>query len=234
MRFSERYGYKQVREIIQIDSVDEPLRKGLWNLLQVYVWDHARWSGGLHSGYYLSDHGNQELRQLCHALWFSYFQKPLDQLDNNWTNTLKQLRQYFFECEWFEVYDFIEFIGNRYSRYQFKERFMENCNVVLEKELSAYRFVDGLITRVTEQQEIEEIEAALEKAVGPVRTHLRRALELIADRNTPNYRNSIKESISAIESLVALTVGVERGTAGPAHQEARRANWVASSAQGSL
>jgi hypothetical protein len=162
----------------------------------------------------LSDIGNQELRQLCHALWFAYFQKPLDQLDNNWAKTLQDLRQYFFECEWFEVYDFIEFVGNHYRRYQFKERFMEDCNAVLEKELSAYRFIDGLITRITEQQEIEEIEAALEKAAGPVRTHLRRALELLADRNTPDYRNSIKESISAIESLVALIVGVERGTLG--------------------
>jgi len=113
--------------------------------LQVHMWDHVYRSRGMYGGYYLSDIGNEELLQFCHALWFTYFQKPLDQLDHDWTKTLKQLRRYFFECEWFEVYDFIEFIGNRYSRYQFKERFMENCNVVLEKELSAYRFVDGLI-----------------------------------------------------------------------------------------
>jgi hypothetical protein len=73
----------------------------------------------------LSDIGNQELRQLCNSLWFNYFQKPLDQLDDDWTETLKQLREYFFECEWFEVYDFIEFVGNNYRRYEFKERFME-------------------------------------------------------------------------------------------------------------
>ena len=87
MFFSERYGYRPVREIMQIDSVDEPLRNGLWNLLQVYAWDDAKPSRGMYGGYYLSNHGNEGLRQLCHALWFSYFKKPLDQLDNNWTET---------------------------------------------------------------------------------------------------------------------------------------------------
>ena len=37
MRFSERYGHKKVREIVQIDSIDEPLRNALWSLLKVYL-----------------------------------------------------------------------------------------------------------------------------------------------------------------------------------------------------
>ena len=111
------------------------------------------------------------------------------------------------------MYDCIEFVGDHYSWPGFKKPFMEACNDILEKELSAYRFVDGRITRVTEPQEIEAIEDALEKAVGPVHSHLRRALELLSDRNTPDYRNSIKESVSAVESLVASTVG-EKGSLG--------------------
>ncbi len=214
MDFSERYGYKKVREIVQIDSIDEPLKNKLWNILQLHVWDHVRASQGIYTGYYLNGIGNDEIHGLCRALWFNYFKKPLDQLNNDWTETLKQLRRYFFECQWYEVYDFLEFIANTYNRYKFKDNFMQSCNAVLEKELSAYRFVDGLIMRVTEKQEIDEIETALEKAVGPVRTHLRRALELLSDRNTPDYRNSVKESISAVESLVATVVGAEKGTLG--------------------
>lgn len=33
MRFSERYGYKPVREIIQKESMDEVLKNGLWNAI---------------------------------------------------------------------------------------------------------------------------------------------------------------------------------------------------------
>ena len=213
MRFSERYRFKRVREIMQIDSVDEPLRNGLWNVLQVLVWDNAKGSLGMYAGYHLSAPRNEGLRQLCHALWFSYFKEPLDQLDDNWTNTRQQLRRYFFDCEWYELYDFLEFVAYHYSGNRFKESFTKSCNAILERELSAYRFVDGYITRITQKQEIEGIEAGLEKAEGPIHSHLRRALELLADRKAPDYRNSIKESISAVESLVASIIG-ETGTLG--------------------
>lgn len=211
MRFSERYGYRKVREIVQIDSIDEPLRNALWSLLKIHVWDHVHASTGV--GYYLSSHSNQEMRGLCERLWFNYFKKPLDKLNDDWSKVYAQLRSYFFDCKWFEVYDFIEFVATNYRRYQFKERFIDGCNSVLEKEVSAYRFVGDTISRITEQQEVEEIEQALEIARGPVQTHLRRALELLSNRETPDYRNSVKESISAVECLVGAVVG-EKGTLG--------------------
>lgn len=212
MRFSERYGHKPVREIIQIESIDEPLRNGIWSLLKVHCWDHVRYSQGMYGGYYLSS--NEEHKSLCERLWFNYFKKPLDKLDNDWGKVLQQLRQYFFKCEWYETYDFIEFVANNYRRYRFKETFMNGCNALFKKEMSAYRFMDGVITRITEQHEIEEIEQALAVAAGPVATHIRRSLELLSDREAPDYRNSIKESISAVESFVLAQTGTEKGTLG--------------------
>ncbi|MDD3883595.1 MAG: hypothetical protein PHW66_01550 [Gallionella sp.] len=214
MRFSERYGYKKVREIVQIDSIDEPLRNALWSLLKIFVWDHMRPSTGGYGGHYLSSGSNKEISSLCKRLWFGYFKKPLDQLDDDWDKVYGQIRKYFFGCEWYAVYDFLEFVVNNYERYQFKDNFIASCNQTLEKEISAYRFVDGLISRITEQDEVDEIERALETALGPVRIHLRRALELLSSREAPDYRNSIKESISAVESLAAIATGAEKGTLG--------------------
>ena len=136
---------------------------------------------------------------LCERLWFDYFKKPLDLLDRRWTNVLEQLRTYFFQSEWYEVYDFVEFVANNYKRYNFRDAFIKSCNAVLEKKVSVYRFIDGLILRITEQEQLEEIELALAKARGPVQMHLRRALEFLSNRDEPDYRNSIKESISAVE-----------------------------------
>lgn len=214
MQFSERYGYKKIREIVQIDTIDEPLRNALWNLLTIYVWDHMRPSTGFHGGYRLSDSSNREINELCRRLWFSYFQKPLDQLNDEWREVHTYLRKYFFGCEWYEVYDFIEFVATNFRRYEFKDKFIAACNDTLVREVSAYRFVDGLISRITEQQEVDEIEQALDIAPGPVRTHLRRALEMLVSREAPDYRNSIKESISSIESLTALALGADKGTLG--------------------
>lgn len=203
MRFSERYGYKRVREIVQIDSVDERLRNRLWNVLKVHVWDNS-------VDYAFSY--DPDFDSLSHDFWDDYLGARLDELGGD-SNPRAELRDYFFTCEWHEVYDFIEFVAEHYPRHGFREPFLEACNAVLKSELSGYRFVDGTITPVVEPQEIEAIENVLEKAAGPVRAHLRCALELLADRNTSGYRNSIKESISAVESLVASTVG-ESGTLG--------------------
>ncbi|MES9887271.1 MAG: hypothetical protein ABW140_10695 [Candidatus Sedimenticola sp. 6PFRAG1] len=215
MSFSERYGYKPVRDMIQIESMDEPLKNGLWSLLKVHAWDHARYvSEGFSGAYYLNVRGNEDLRSFCNRLWFNYFKEPLDDLGNDWSRVLGRLREHFYSCEWFEVYDFIEFVVNNYDRREFKNNFTQACNNLLEKEMSAYRFVNNVITRITEKEEIEEVERALEGSSGPVSTHLGRSLELLSDRNAPDYRNSIKESISAVESMVANVVGAEKGTLG--------------------
>ena len=214
MSFSEKYGYKPVREIIQIESMDEPLKNGVWNLLHLYYWNHADYSSGVYSGYYISENSNKELYSFCIELWLNFFKKPLDQLDSNWKKVLEQLRRYFFECEWYEVYDFIEFVANNYKKHQFQESFIKACNDLFEKEMSGYRFVGGMITKITEKEEIQEIEQALESNAGPVSTHIRRSFELLSDRNSPDYRNSIKEAISAVESLVAQVLNADSGTLG--------------------
>lgn len=214
MRFSERYGYKTVRELVQLESMDEHLRNALWSLLKVYVWDHVHVSSGIYTKYYLTGHGNEEIRSLCTRLWFGYFKKPLDQLDNDWNKVHAELRQYYFQSEWYEVYDFIEYVAGNYDRYQFKDQFVGACNRALEREVSAYRFVDGVISPIADQVELDEVEEALTASDKSVRTHLRRALELLSNRGSPDYRNSVKESISAIESMAASSTGAEKGTLG--------------------
>lgn len=207
MRFSERYGHKKVRDIVQIESIDEPLKNALWSLLKIYIWDHVHPNTGIYGGYYISDDTNRETYELCRKLWFDFFKVPLDTLDSDWSEVLKQLRRYFFECEWYELYDFIEFCANNYDRYQFKDRFTRSCNLTLEKEMSAYRFIDGVISQITEKEQLAEIEKALEESRGPVHAHLKRSLELLSSRETPDYRNSIKESVCAVESVVGLVLG---------------------------
>jgi hypothetical protein len=211
MKFSKRYGYVAVRELIQVESMDEPLRNGLWSLLSLSVWDHV--SKPLYS-YTLVSSANRNIKALCVRLWLDYFKRPLDTLSDHWKEVIPALRKHFFECSWYEVYDFVEFIANNYERPHFRDIFIKSVNDLLEREVSAYRFVGSKITRITEREQIEEIEEALQSEQGPVRIHLQRALELLVTREAPDYRNSIKESICAIESLVASSVNVDKGTLG--------------------
>lgn len=202
MKFSQRYGYTPVREIIQFESIDDPLRNKLWNLLDFYVWSDAN-SYGEYS---------QDLLYLCKSLMFGYFNKPIDEINKAWWKERIKIRQYFFECKWYEVYDFIEFILNKYPDYKIN-KFIEPCNSVLTTEMSAYRIVDKRFLSITNNEEIKEIEEAIASSKDSVKMHMRRALELLSNRNSPDYRNSIKESISAVESLAADIMG-KKGTLG--------------------
>lgn len=155
------------------------------------------------------------LNSLVISLWLHYFKKPIDTIEEYWEYCLEKLRKHFFAAEWFEVYDFVEFVSNHGSR-ESKQKFIEMANSYLERENSAYRFVDGRIVEITSAEEIEEVEAAVAgggKYPG-VQTHLKTALALLSDRKSPDYRNSIKESISAVESLAKQLAGNEGGTLG--------------------
>jgi hypothetical protein len=47
-----------------------------------------------------------------------------------------------------------------------------------------------------------------------VREHISTALSMLSDKDSPDYRNSIKESISAVESFVKVTCQDNKGTLG--------------------
>ena len=48
------------------------------------------------------------------------------------------------------------------------------------------------------------------------KTHISTAISKLSDRQQPNYRNSIKESISAVESVVRVICDDEKATLGKA------------------
>jgi hypothetical protein len=216
--FSQRHGFQPVRSIVQRESMDEPLRNNLWDALKDFYWDQVTPSFIGARGPWLSDH--PEIKILMRSLWHLFFQVPADTLSNNWTETRLKIRRWFFEAEWFEVYDMIEFIANHYPDKDdsVNNDFMQFCNLVLERNISAYRFVGGEIIDITSEEEIVAIEEALDATAGleGVNTHLRTALSHLSDRESPDYRNSIKESISAVEGLCELISGDEKATLGQA------------------
>lgn len=93
---------------------------------------------------------------------------------------------------------------------------MNYCNNILEEEVSAYRFINGKITPISNEIEMQEIENALKSPFKPIQIHIRQALELFSDRKNPDYRNSIKESMSAVEAICRLIVKDGKATLGDA------------------
>ncbi len=205
MRFSQRLGYSPVKSVAQREDIDTDTRNGLWSVLMVTCFDDAL---GTHL------HNASAAQQVMRSLWLSYFKLPIDTLPGWGPKAVERIRKYFFAAKWYEALDLVEFLAQHHPNSADKLR--ELANQILARELSAYRFVGNTIVEITSSEEIEEIECAMTAGSPGPRIHLEQAVSLLADRSNPDYRNSIKESISAVEATLnelTETTGLSLGDA---------------------
>lgn len=200
--FSQRKGLKPVRDKLQVDGMDDTLRAQLWNVLHIYVWNV--------SGFLRTEFGGAgRIAKFAETLWFTHFKKPFTTIPAHPNQLMEHLETYFFGARWNEVYDFLEAV----IAIIHKPDLVRSIDFVLEKEWAGYRLIDGRFVDVTDPIEIEELERALhDDRFAPVSQHLSRALELMTDRKNPDFRNSIKESISAVESVAKLLTKNEKAS----------------------
>lgn len=205
--FSQRKGLKVTPEAIQIDGMSDELRNSLWNALDIALWSTK--------DFLYKQYGPPEIDSLARSLWFGYFKDPIDSIPDRSSKVLAQIRHYFFESQWFEIYDLLEFIVKHYERS--KPRLPDLLNRVLERELAGYRFIGSVLTDITSAEEVDMLQQTLgDTQFAGVAAHLQRSLELYADRENPDYRNSIKESISAVEAAARIVAGSPKATLGDA------------------
>ncbi len=207
MKFSQRIGKTPLEKNIQIDSIDEELKNGLWNIFDLYVLSKI-------STDYDYQWSLTPSELFSNSIWHLYFKKPIDSIPYRFSDVKYQIRVYFFDCKWFELYDFIEFVAGLIDKDVFrneinKEKVLNHFNTILKREFAGYRFIDANLSPITNPTEIKGIEDSLTitdnfTSLKGCNTHLKTALTKLSDRKNPDYRNSIKESISAIESLAKI------------------------------
>ncbi len=187
--FSERYGYTQPKQI-QREVMDDDLRNSIWNFL-------------------LGKYSHMYIEAFVHDLWVFLYKRPKDEIPKEHcyecrerAHDKKFLKQIILKEKWYAVLNALEFI------YAISDC-SEGCNVIFEKECFSYRFVDGLICEITSEEEIKEIETASSSPVDEINQHLNMALGHLSRRENPDYRNSIKESISAVECLCRKITGTD-------------------------
>lgn len=221
MYFSERYGYKEISEKLNWENMTDRLRNRLWSTIYPLL-DQEIINAGA---------GLVTISDKLKALWKDFLAKPIDFIETKanpyyqeqlYDLSLKQIipatmiKEDFFNFRWFEVYDLVEFLYKKFLDEGKKRNYTEEVNRILLEEKAPYRFVSNLITPITDKEEIEELVKALnfpQDKYKPAKEHLEKSLSLLSDRENPDYANSIKESISALESLVQILLG-EKGTLG--------------------
>jgi hypothetical protein len=106
--------------------------------------------------------------------------------------------------EWWKKIDIIEYtITNLSDNQKEKEaiNFVSNLNGDFERLNFGYRILHNSVIQITSDVEMQTIERALDLNNNSVKIHLHSALEALAIRPVGDYRNSIKESISAVEAF---------------------------------
>ncbi|HTO15762.1 MAG TPA: hypothetical protein VLZ83_08320 [Edaphocola sp.] len=193
MRFSERYGYVKPSDVIIREWISTEIQNAICT-----CYDELNNRIYSNNGYtYLEWH-----------LWCNFLNKR-----KNDFGSLQRYRivatEYIEKSKnpWYKKLDLIEttikYLNDKYdSSYEnVTQSFINTLNNEFERLNFGYRIIDGLVTEITSELEIQTIEKALEDNKDNVRIHLNNALKALSIRPTGDYRNSIKESISAVEAL---------------------------------
>lgn len=207
--FSERYGYTKLSDVIIREKITPEIQNAICS-----CYDKLKSKFFLDSGLYLDTDPYIALERY---LW-TYFL-------NNREGDFQDRRHYhivattFLEDKnnsWYRKLDIVEYtikylagFDQQHNNWRIPvtQMFIKQLNFEFERLNFAYRIIGQEIVEITSKSEIVAIEDAITNTSRNIKIHLNRALELYAQRPTADYRNSIKESISAVEAFCREKTG---------------------------
>ena len=203
-RFSQRIGLSPASKLAQVDSMDDELKVQLWNVVE-----RVALLPGLHHPL-----EGDRLYMLIDRLWSGHFKRPLSNKPDDLARAVFALRVDYDEANWWQRLDLLEAIA-RLWRY---DDLAAHFNAVFQSENGGWRFINGQLTPISGESDVQAVATALADTSGlsGARTHLEQALQLLSSRESPDFRNSIKESISAVESVVKAVTQKPKATLGEA------------------
>ena len=200
-RFSERNGYVKPQDILIKEYITPEIQNAICNCL-----------------YDLSNK-DRIIYARCEAeIWRYYLYNSTHLFNTNqdfksfFSNRHRSIIPYISgsDIPWFKKLDIIEKVIDFYGLNKQKKLiniFIMSMNKEFERLHFAYRLVGNQIVEITSDEEIKAIETALTNKEESVKLHLQTAINLYAKRPDGDYRNSIKESISAVEALCRKITG---------------------------
>ena len=200
-RFSVRNG---LQEFANQNNCSTTTRRRIW---QIFAKRHVLVNKG-HGVHY-------DVVEDILAYFGQEYQFDNSSFDN--PSNCNRLNKYLCErCEWYKVYDFIEYYLDYCIGKYTVATIIGEFNKVLEDERTGYHIIDGIVTPITNSTEIDTIEKALTNSPDHVTQSVKKALKLFSDREAPDYNNAIKEMITAVEALCCTIVEGGEDTLGKA------------------
>ena len=215
--FRQRMGLAPMEKQLQTTEIDADLRAQIWNVLHITLWNRWEPVPDAYSMHERSD-AAKNVDHLVKMIWIHHFKRPIDTIpyrfNGSGESVYRTLREIVMDGDWDRVYDLVDFIVNHAEPPKDRDALARVMNQVLTNENSGFRFVGLELTQITAPAEIEAVESALQTASKAVRVHLAEALSKLSDRKNPDFRNSIKESISAVEAACRVVANKPNATLG--------------------
>lgn len=199
--FSERYGYVKPRDVLLKEKITEEISNAICTAYDKLK-DNLNYIDSLNHRSYNTSYLALELE-----IWSHFENKRQNDYYKFGDYSVVATEYVKSSTEWYKILDMIEFsikwMNGNYNdieRYRVFRDFVSYLNHRFTELGFAYRIVDCEIVEMTSEEEILEIEQAL--TIGDsVSNHISTALKLLSQRPEGDYRNSIKESISAVEYI---------------------------------
>ena len=200
--FSDRNKISPYRLKMQYDDFDEETRIRLKNLSFKIIDNYINISGELGKKYVVQTFADEAFD----------IETRLNEYQYEYPQIEKRISLVFNAGTYDEVLSLVEFIANKLRYYSGRDHignsiyrtYYDDFNKLFEEEYVGYRFVDGIIVKITNNEEIEAINEASNSPYKSVKEHIDKAIKYISVTQNIDYKNSIKESITALEVLCSI------------------------------
>lgn len=200
--FSDRNNIDSINRVIQRDDLDERTRNRIINLFDIIIeyCDHKCLLGELYD-----------------YIYKNIFIVTNDEIpiynDDKRKYIVLGIKQ---DWRYHDIFSFLEstleWLSDKFPDIDL----YSIINDLFKEECVGYRFINKEITDIIDENEIKEIQQALDIGYSACKKSISKAISLLYNRENPDYSNSVKESISAIESMCNIILGTKNSTLGEA------------------
>ena len=201
--FSDRNDIHPINSKLQFEELDERSRVALANTLN-----------GLYHVVFYDEYGDNKKTDFWRSILQDVYTQQIDYTRGTKYREDKMfelVNASIFEDDYSDVLSVVEYVARLLNEEVVKSfktiNIFQILNKTFEKEYIGYRFVNGYIVKISNDIEVLQIEEAASTKSNKVDEHINKALLHLSDRDNPDYENSIKESISAVEAMCNLITG---------------------------
>lgn len=206
--FSDRNGIRPISKKMQLLDFDSETRIVLFNKLKNLFNQQIEMR-------------NLDADYLTKIIVEDVFNDIYNRYRDNSASIFDDILRVFKDSSFDSVLDLIEFVCNLIyeSSDQYNERYQRSygysiyidvrsqMNIAFENEYIGYRFVGDKIVKITNTFEIKSLEESLQTPYDLVNDSIAKAISYISESGRKDYKNSIKESITALEQMANILLG---------------------------